>query len=81
MGSDPVLRTAKACARRWRRIRLRSLSPDDRGTAEIVLAEVLNNIAEHAYARFPGQIRLSLSQADRACCSAMSRMTACRCRI
>ena len=42
---------------------LRSLSPDDRGTAEIVLAEVLNNIVEHAYARFPGRISLSVSQA------------------
>lgn len=40
---------------------LASLSPDDRGTAEIVLAEVLNNIVEHAYARFPGTIRLRLT--------------------
>ncbi|PTE16352.1 ATP-binding protein [Pseudogemmobacter blasticus] len=30
----------------------------DRSNAEIVLAEVLNNIAEHAYAGRPGPIRL-----------------------
>jgi serine/threonine-protein kinase RsbW len=40
---------------------LKGLAPDDRGTAEIVLAEVLNNIVEHAYASFPGKIRLHLS--------------------
>ena len=37
------------------------LSPDDRGTAEIVLSEVLNNIVEHAYAATAGEIRLALS--------------------
>ena len=49
---------------------LQGLSPDDRGTAEIVLAEVLNNIVEHAYARFPGTIRLrlSLGQGVLVCC-------------
>ncbi|WP_197082870.1 ATP-binding protein [Pseudorhodobacter ferrugineus] len=31
-----------------------------RGTAEIVLAEVLNNIVEHAYARTTGEIQLRL---------------------
>lgn len=30
----------------------------DRSTAEIVVAEVLNNIVEHAYASAPGPIRL-----------------------
>ncbi|MBK8438418.1 MAG: ATP-binding protein [Rhodobacter sp.] len=37
------------------------LSVDDRSTAEIVLAEVLNNIVEHAYAAGTGPIRLSLA--------------------
>lgn len=32
-----------------------------RGTAEIVLAEVLNNIVEHAYAATTGEIVISLS--------------------
>lgn len=37
-----------------------TLSDDLRGTAEIVLAEVLNNIVEHAYAQSAGQIDLTL---------------------
>ncbi|MFZ1470576.1 MAG: ATP-binding protein [Paracoccaceae bacterium] len=40
------------------------LSAADRGTAEIVLAEVLNNIVEHAYAAETGPIRLCLSLGD-----------------
>lgn len=39
---------------------LRSLADDDRGTAEIVLAEALNNIVEHAYARHAGEIEITL---------------------
>ncbi|MFT4150032.1 MAG: ATP-binding protein [Paracoccaceae bacterium] len=39
---------------------LQSLSEDRRGTAEIVLAEAMNNIVEHAYARREGLIHLSL---------------------
>ena len=39
---------------------LRSLSEDALGTAEIVLAEALNNIVEHAYASSTGQIEMSL---------------------
>ncbi|WP_395543111.1 ATP-binding protein [Neotabrizicola sp. sgz301269] len=42
---------------------LAALSQDDRSTAEIVLAEVLNNIAEHAYADGDGPIRLWLGWA------------------
>lgn len=30
--------------------------------AELVLAEVLNNVAEHAYADYPGEIELSLER-------------------
>ncbi len=39
---------------------LRRLSDDRRGAAELVLAEVLNNIVEHAYAAQSGQILLRL---------------------
>ncbi len=37
-----------------------TLSDADRGTTELVLAEVLNNIVEHAYAGCSGRIALSL---------------------
>lgn len=41
------------------------LAQPDRGTVEIVLAEVLNNIVEHAYACCPpGWIRLFLTPLD-----------------
>ena len=36
----------------------RGVSDADRGTAEIVLAEVLNNIVEHAYAKDGGEIEI-----------------------
>ena len=36
------------------------LGEEARGTAEIVLAEVLNNIVEHAYADQPGEIRVEV---------------------
>lgn len=39
---------------------LAALCAADRGTAEIVLAEVLNNIAEHGYAGQGGLIELNL---------------------
>lgn len=39
-----------------------ALSPDHRATAEIVLAEVLNNIAEHAYAGQAGEISVALAR-------------------
>ena len=40
------------------------LGEEARGTAEIVLAEVLNNIVEHAYADQPGEIRVEVMQGD-----------------
>lgn len=45
-------------------------SADLRSSAEIVLAEVLNNIVEHAYAKRTGNIRISLScdRSGLACC-------------
>lgn len=39
---------------------LARLDPDLRDRAEILLAEVLNNIVEHAYAGQPGPIRLCI---------------------
>jgi serine/threonine-protein kinase RsbW len=39
---------------------LDSVSADARGTAEIVLAEAMNNIVEHAYADEAGEITLTL---------------------
>ena len=41
---------------------LRSLTEDARGTAQIVIAEALNNIVEHAYASGEGEIELSLKR-------------------
>lgn len=38
----------------------RGLSEDERGTMEIVLAEVLNNIVEHAYSESSGEIEVAL---------------------
>lgn len=40
---------------------LSDLSDDSRGTAELVLAEVLNNVAEHAYANGPGSVEVTLA--------------------
>jgi serine/threonine-protein kinase RsbW len=40
---------------------LADLTDEDRGTAELLLAEALNNVVEHAYARWPGEIRLSVA--------------------
>lgn len=41
---------------------LANLSADHRGTVQVVLAEVLNNIAEHAYTGGNGEISVSLRQ-------------------
>jgi len=45
------------------------LSPDDIATVELILAEVLNNVTEHAYAETPGpvEIELQLKPAGLAC--------------
>lgn len=40
---------------------LLDLSPDARGTAELVLAEVLNNVAEHAYVDGTGPVEVTLT--------------------
>lgn len=49
---------------------LARLSADHRASAEIVLAEVLNNIAEHAYAGTKGTVRV--------CCQATPAGLACQ---
>jgi len=41
---------------------MQGLSGDRRGVAEIVLAEVLNNVVEHAYADTSGEIRLEVQR-------------------
>lgn len=45
------------------------LTPDDLSNAELVLAEVLNNIAEHAYSKAPGpvELRVELQRAGLGC--------------
>jgi serine/threonine-protein kinase RsbW len=58
--------TADPAAVRAALARLLSASPvqdlpeDDRGTVELVLAEVLNNVAEHAYAGGSGPVEVGL---------------------
>lgn len=41
---------------------LADMSEDGRGTTEIVLAEALNNVVEHAYAQYPGKIEVTLNR-------------------
>jgi serine/threonine-protein kinase RsbW len=41
---------------------VRNLSADCLGTTELVLAEALNNVVEHAYARYPGQIEVEVQR-------------------
>lgn len=40
---------------------LSGLGSDDRGTAELVLAEVLNNVVEHAYSGDSGSVEITLT--------------------
>ena len=40
---------------------LSGLMPDARGSAEVVLAEILNNVAEHAYAEGTGPVAVTLT--------------------
>lgn len=39
----------------------RDLTQDQRSTAELILAEVLNNVAEHAYDNRPGPVTVTIS--------------------
>jgi len=43
---------------------LHELSPDERGSVEIVLAEVLNNVIEHAYARYDGETVITVHRCE-----------------
>lgn len=43
---------------------LQALTDESRSAAEIVLAEVLNNVVEHAYATFPGKIEVWVTRRD-----------------
>lgn len=60
IASDPAS-VREGLRRALTEVPLSRLTGEDRGTAEIVLAEVLNNIVEHAYASSTGDIRLILS--------------------
>lgn len=57
--SEP-LAVREALATLFDSLLLRSLPTEERASAEIVLAEVLNNIVEHAYRDNRGEIELSL---------------------
>jgi serine/threonine-protein kinase RsbW len=59
IGSDP-LAVREGLLAVAARPPLSELSQDQRGIAELVLAEVLNNIVEHAYARTSGDIEVRL---------------------
>ncbi len=41
---------------------LSGLTEDSRGSVEIVVAEVLNNVVEHAYAQYTGKIDLRITR-------------------
>ena len=43
---------------------LKLLAASDRGAAEILLAEVLNNVVEHAYANLDGRIEMTIRVED-----------------
>lgn len=43
---------------------LSPLTAESRGAVEIVLAEVLNNVVEHAYAQFPGNIEIWVTRRE-----------------
>ena len=55
------LAVRRALSGLFRDDRLGSLQDDQRGTAELVLAEVLNNVVEHAYACGAGEIEVSVA--------------------
>lgn len=63
MAADPPA-VREALVRLTTSAPISDLSPDHRATAELVLAEVLNNVAEHAYAGcagpVPGAVSVSL---------------------
>lgn len=60
LASDPMA-VREALGRLVQALRLQALPDEDCGTAEIVLAEALNNVVEHAYAASPGEIELTVT--------------------
>lgn len=57
--SDPLAVREALCAL-FDRLMVGPIEDDTRDTAQIVLAEALNNIVEHAYAQCPGEIEVTL---------------------
>lgn len=62
VASPAGVREALACV--MRAIAPLGLAPECAASTELVLAEVLNNVVEHAYSDGPGPIMLELRQAD-----------------
>ena len=59
------LAVRRALSGLFRDDRLRCLQDHQRGTAELLLAEVLNNVVEHAYANGTGDIEVSVALCGR----------------
>lgn len=57
--SDPIAVREALCAL-FDRLMVGPMADDTRTTAQIVLAEALNNIVEHAYAQTDGEIEVTL---------------------
>ncbi|NEX46102.1 ATP-binding protein [Pseudotabrizicola algicola] len=57
--SDPLAVRQALCAL-FERLLAGAMTADARDTAQIVLAEALNNIVEHAYAQAPGEIEVTI---------------------
>ncbi|MFN3844409.1 MAG: ATP-binding protein [Paracoccaceae bacterium] len=57
--SDP-LAVREALRALFDRLTMGHMHDDARDTAQIVLAEALNNVVEHAYAKFPGEIDVTI---------------------
>lgn len=57
--SDPMAVREALCAL-FNRLMAGPMQEDTRDTAQIVLAEALNNIVEHAYAQSPGEIEVTI---------------------
>ncbi|MDO9638171.1 MAG: ATP-binding protein [Pseudotabrizicola sp.] len=60
IASDAMSVRLALCALFERLMMTSRMSADARDTAQIVLAEALNNIVEHAYAQSPGEIDLTV---------------------
>ncbi len=59
------LAVRRALSGLFRDDRLGDLPDDQRGTAELLLAEVLNNVVEHAYADGIGEIEVTVARCGR----------------